>query len=922
MTAAFCRDTHARMAITRNRIRKAMLQQNGDSTDASGGSGGSSGAAAAASPPAALTSLAAVPPQRTILFVDAPEECWRYQSYLNTIRSSGFGGRIVFVVHREEDKAMCAADFADYFGRGEESSSPLSSSSTSSSLSSASSNHPELFEFEIFLHKVAQPRAFELTARIYQGIVAYYTQQQKRGGGGYVDAKAATLSAAETTALLERYPLAALVRPSFGLWCSNPFVPPNPTLFDSMKLFLGRNFEGTKSPVDSLVIGQAAGLLDLAKGVEAALYGHTRSRNSVYFVGGKEEVGTDKRQQGSPPFGVEIQLAQSVIGSSPLTEFLFSRRTGRLTELFPATAAIHRHERLECGLACPIVPTSRDDPTPKAMGVLPNTKDCFRDIDSGTAVGRDSSSVSASSLSSPPAHQRATPKEAGLDVSVNRFPFAFRFPDTLEAPLPSDAVAAPSAASAFSLAGSTGVAPEGTPIFITPFCYHQHRNAIAEVALPRFTGATAPSAFESAFLDIAAANTSNAVRVLMAANTNENKDKKEEATSSAVESSAKSAASLALASGAYPPMPLSGPDAHNSLFVRPTVEEAAAAAKARRWGGYASLASQAASLHASEAAAYAKENPPSQRSASFSTSSSGSNANASAGAGNGAVVAGADADEDEECPNGRMALISMMGGYTFDKVQDFIGSFLSHGDARCTRLVVMLKWPTDGTLAVGRRRFNGIAKVAQMYPDRVEVAYYTGNAEAYAAAMDAEKNPHLSFSKASETVMPRFSPPSPSSGEKATSSAHQRVPLPKVMLYHLVDLSPAEVSGRRPAELRYDAVRRWLEDHYVYYRYVHIADSRDYTFHGCPLRQLAALLAANWPVASAGDKSRISSSSSSETSLKKLRRGGVFRCRWGGLHAWKLQRAGGARDRTPQLVGAPLRQQLPRPPQARRLHEW
>eukprot|EP00743_Colponemidia_sp_Colp-15_P012354 GILK01014031.1.p1 GENE.GILK01014031.1~~GILK01014031.1.p1 ORF type:complete len:364 (-),score=28.60 GILK01014031.1:165-1256(-) len=61
------------------------------------------------------------------------------------------------------------------------------------------------------------------------------------------------------------------------------------------------------------------------------------------------------------------------------------------------------------------------------------------------------------------------------------------------------------------------------------------------------------------------------------------------------------------------------------------------------------------------------------------------------------------------CPNGKLAVVSMMGGYSMTKVQDFIGSFIQFADPKCTKLVLMLK---------GK---NGIHKAAEMYPDRVEV---------------------------------------------------------------------------------------------------------------------------------------------------------------------------------------------------------
>eukprot|EP00744_Colponema_vietnamica_P007371 GILI01010617.1.p1 GENE.GILI01010617.1~~GILI01010617.1.p1 ORF type:complete len:633 (+),score=84.39 GILI01010617.1:224-1900(+) len=64
------------------------------------------------------------------------------------------------------------------------------------------------------------------------------------------------------------------------------------------------------------------------------------------------------------------------------------------------------------------------------------------------------------------------------------------------------------------------------------------------------------------------------------------------------------------------------------------------------------------------------------------------------------------------CPNGKLAVVSMMGGYSMTKVQDFIGSFIHFADPNCTKLVVMLK---------GKK---GIHKAAELYPNRVEVIDY------------------------------------------------------------------------------------------------------------------------------------------------------------------------------------------------------
>lgn len=63
----------------------------------------------------------------------------------------------------------------------------------------------------------------------------------------------------------------------------------------------------------------------------------------------------------------------------------------------------------------------------------------------------------------------------------------------------------------------------------------------------------------------------------------------------------------------------------------------------------------------------------------------------------------------QQCPNGKLAIVSMMGGYSMNKVQDFIGSFIHFADPHCTKLVLMLK---------GKK---GIHKSAEMYPDRVEI---------------------------------------------------------------------------------------------------------------------------------------------------------------------------------------------------------
>ena len=114
--------------------------------------------------------------RRTLLFVDAREECERYREFLLKVRRTGYGGDIVFMVYYGGDAERCRAagietDFA-----------PLS------------------------IHYHPAPR-WEVTLFQYHGVTSYFR--------------------ANPSALLS-YEVAAAVRPDYVEWCSSPFeqIPP------------------------------------------------------------------------------------------------------------------------------------------------------------------------------------------------------------------------------------------------------------------------------------------------------------------------------------------------------------------------------------------------------------------------------------------------------------------------------------------------------------------------------------------------------------------------------------------------------------------------------------------------------------------------------------------------------------------------
>lgn len=129
-----------------------------------------------------------------------------------------------------------------------------------------------------------------------------------------------------------------------------------------------------------------------------------------------------------------------------------------------------------------------------------------------------------------------------------------------------------------------------------------------------------------------------------------------------------------------------------------------------------------------------------------------------------------DRDASPECPNGKLAVLTMMGGYTMDRVKEYIGSFLFYADPKCTKLVLLLKERT------------GIHKVAEMYPRRVEVVFYT---EEF---------------------------------------------IPKTWI------------KRGIIDQRHEVVLNWLEKNYKGFRYIMANDSKDIVYLSDPLKQLIATL--------------------------------------------------------------------------------
>eukprot|EP00742_Colponemidia_sp_Colp-10_P017034 GILJ01019565.1.p1 GENE.GILJ01019565.1~~GILJ01019565.1.p1 ORF type:complete len:572 (+),score=42.19 GILJ01019565.1:46-1716(+) len=128
---------------------------------------------------------------------------------------------------------------------------------------------------------------------------------------------------------------------------------------------------------------------------------------------------------------------------------------------------------------------------------------------------------------------------------------------------------------------------------------------------------------------------------------------------------------------------------------------------------------------------------------------------------------------DSMCPKGRLAVLSMLGSYKMDRVSDFISSFLHYSNPNCTTLVLLVT------------ALTGVHKVADLYPGRVEVVWFTA-------------------------------PDSP--------------------------FRPRELAGRGVVEERYEVARLWLELNHGRFRYVMNVDSRDYLFLADPLDALVRVL--------------------------------------------------------------------------------
>lgn len=69
--------------------------------------------------------------------------------------------------------------------------------------------------------------------------------------------------------------------------------------------------------------------------------------------------------------------------------------------------------------------------------------------------------------------------------------------------------------------------------------------------------------------------------------------------------------------------------------------------------------------------------------------------------------------KDLQCPNGTLAVLSMLGTYKMDKVSDFIAAFLHYAEPNCTKLILLVT------------ALTGVHKVVELYPSRIEVVWYT-----------------------------------------------------------------------------------------------------------------------------------------------------------------------------------------------------
>lgn len=168
----------------------------------------------------------------------------------------------------------------------------------------------------------------------------------------------------------------------------------------------------------------------------------------------------------------------------------------------------------------------------------------------------------------------------------------------------------------------------------------------------------------------------------------------------------------------------------------------------------------------------------------------------------------------DECPHGKLVVMTMMGGYPLSKVEGYISSFLYHAHPRCVKLVMMMqdrmaglidppppppplsqKVPTGSTTTTtttttttaAPRHNTTLHQIAEMYPDRIEAAYF-GDGEEYEISV---------------------------------------------------------LRGRSITDIRFEVMQLWLEKHYREYRYVLATDSKDYVFATDPLEQLVQLLASN-----------------------------------------------------------------------------
>lgn len=180
----------------------------------------------------------------------------------------------------------------------------------------------------------------------------------------------------------------------------------------------------------------------------------------------------------------------------------------------------------------------------------------------------------------------------------------------------------------------------------------------------------------------------------------------------------------------------------------------------------------------------------------------------------------------DECPDGKMAVMSMLGTYTLKKVRPFIGSFLLTAD-KCVKLVIFLKWTAPASdLIAARTLTRPFTSLAEKYPTRIEVVWY----------VEIERN----ATEVQQTVSNLLD----AHNRNDKANEHRRAGISLISLKHY--------SGRHFVDQRFELAKEWLEINYKDYRYASNVDSRDLIFHRDPLGQLLKVLRENGPVGEEG----------------------------------------------------------------------